>query len=64
MVIQRGMLALVEKAVKSVLVTSRITQNEHRLLARLAVQLAPAILKTTQNEPARLVVRADNRRFF
>ncbi len=63
MVIQRGMLALVEKAVKSVLVTSRITQNEHRLLARLAARLAPEILKTTLNEPVKLVVRADNRRF-
>ncbi len=64
MVIQRGMLALVEKAVKSVLVTSRITQNELLPLARLAARLAPEILKTTQNEPARLVVKADNRRFF
>ena len=60
MVIQRGMLALVEKAEKSVLVTSRITLNALRLLAKLAVQSAPVILKTTLNEHVRLVVRADN----
>jgi hypothetical protein len=64
MVIQRGMLALVEKAVKSVLVTSRITPNELRQPVKSVARSAPVTSKTTQNEPARLVVRADNRRFF